>query len=367
MFRSTRSTRFAGVAAIAISALALSACASTDTPDAGDDTKTYTLQLASSIGPNSGQSQADQWWADEVEARTDGRVKVEFFFSESLVPAADTLSAVGSKRVEVGYLAAAYTPGELPLSQIAGIPFVTQNAEAQVRAFTQLYEENEAFRNEWTQHGVEVLHFGVVTKNLVGSHEPITGLDWFEGKQVRAIGFVPKALEAVGANPVSISIAEVYEAMERGLLDAYSSTTFEVFTDLGLHEVAEHTTDTGLGTHILVATVINKEVWDGLPEDIREIIKGVDAEFTENAVALLRDVEDKACERVKEVGGTLARFDDATIAAWRDKIGTSIEEAFIAQAGAGSEEFVKAFRAAVTKQEAVASDYVAGLDRCLAG
>ncbi|MEX2373113.1 MAG: hypothetical protein WD800_04865, partial [Dehalococcoidia bacterium] len=56
--------------------------------------ETYNLQFASYIGQGAAQSKAQEWWADEIEKRTDGRVTIEFFYQGSLLPATDILRGV---------------------------------------------------------------------------------------------------------------------------------------------------------------------------------------------------------------------------------------------------------------------------------
>lgn len=376
--RSRRARGLALIAALSVFGLVAAGCSGSaeNTPVSGNETgtdtasteaaETYVLRLASPVGPTTAQSKADIWWADEIEARTNGRVKVEFFYQESLVPATDILFAAGSGRIELGYTANAYHPSELPLSAAAGIPFSTKNAEAQVAAFTRMYEENEDFRNEWTSKGVEVLHFHVVTSNIMGTNEPVESLDWFQGKQVRSIGLATQAISAAGASPISISVAEVYESMQRGLLDAYSSVTFEVFTDLGLHEVSNRITDFGLGTSILVATVVNADYWNSMPEDLRAIIREVDAEFLDNALRILGEVEVQACKVLLDSGGSVAILDEGEVQTWRDRVGSTIDDIWLEGAGPNGEEFLAQFRQILSEEESRAGDFVTGVERCLA-
>ena len=134
--------------------------------------KVYELQFASYIGAAAAQSRASEWWAKEVERRTSGRVKVKFFYQGALLPATDILKGIGDGRADLGYVANAYHPAELPLSSVVGVPFVTSNAEAQMHTFTELYERNTAFRNEWERQGVHVLFFHPLSENIVGMRKP---------------------------------------------------------------------------------------------------------------------------------------------------------------------------------------------------
>lgn len=326
----------------------------------------YNLQFASYIGQNAAQSRAQEWWAGEIEKRTDGRVDIEFFYQGSLLPATDILQGVSDGRASLGYVANAYHPAELPLSSIVGVPFMTSNAEAQMRTFTELYERNEAFRSEWERQGVHVLFFNPLSENIVGMREDNTTLEGMKGKSIRGLGYVNQVLQAIGANPVAITSAEIYEALLRGTLDGYSGFAFEVVTALKLHEVAPYTFATGTGNYVFAATPITKSLWDEMPDDIKAVIEEVSAEYTSKVIEILAETEDEVCRTIKDSGGSVSVLSDEEIATIKDAVGTSIEDQWVAEAsgrGAPAAEFLADYKATLAKHEAEAS-YVSGVKRC---
>ena len=56
--------------------------------------KTITLKLSSFLPETGTEGQLGRWWGTEVDKRTNGRVKVQYFFAESLVKTMDSLPAV---------------------------------------------------------------------------------------------------------------------------------------------------------------------------------------------------------------------------------------------------------------------------------
>src|SRR5215208_2810822 len=173
--------RYIGVAAVAlVFALATPVLAQ----------QTYNLKLASYIGKGAAQSKAIEWWADEVEKRSNGRVKIRIFYQGALLPAADIMRGIAEGRADLGYMANAYHPAELPLSSVVGVPFITSNAEAQMRTFQHLYENNEAFRSEWEKQGLHVLFFHPLSENIVGMREPVKSVADFKGKSIRGLGYI---------------------------------------------------------------------------------------------------------------------------------------------------------------------------------
>lgn len=326
----------------------------------------FRLQFASYIGQAAAQSRAQEWWASEVEARTNGRVSVEFFYSGSLLAATDILRGVGDGRASMGYVANAYHPAELPLSTIVGVPFMTSNAEAQMRTFMDLYENNDAFRQEWQANNVHILFFNPLSENILGTREPVSGIADLQGMRIRGLGYVNQVLDAVGANPVAIAAPEIYEALLRGTLDGYSGFAFEVVTALRLQEVAPHTMSTGTGNYVFAATPINMDLWNSMPEDIQTILTEVSDEYQDTVSRFLSQTEDEVCQVILDAGGSVSVLPDEDIAQIRAAVGDSIIEDWVRTVEARGVD-AQAFLAEYTEKLAMYEQqvsYVSGVRRC---
>jgi TRAP-type C4-dicarboxylate transport system substrate-binding protein len=328
--------------------------------------ETYNLKFASYIGKGAAQSKAIEWWADEVSKRTNGRVKIRIFYQGALLPAADIMKGVADGRADFGYIANAYHPAELPLSSVVGVPFVTSNAEAQMRTFQDLYENNAAFKNEWEKQGLHVLFFHPLSENIVGMRQPVKSVDDFKGKSIRGLGYINQVLEIIGANPVAIAAPEIYEALQRATIDGYSGFAFEVVTALKLNEVAPHTIATGTGNYVFAATPITKALWEKMPADIKTVLTDVSREYTQKVIEILKQTEDEVCAAIKAKGGTVNVLSDADVQKIRVAIGDTINKRWISDAsarGVDAGAFFADYTKRLAKFEKEAS-YVSGVKRC---
>ena len=77
--------------------------------------KPVTLKYADATPQKSWFGNHHKWWANEVEKRTRGRVKVQIFWMESLVKWKDMLPGVQSRMADLGWLSSTYHPSNLPL------------------------------------------------------------------------------------------------------------------------------------------------------------------------------------------------------------------------------------------------------------
>ena len=94
-----------------------------------------TLKFAEPVPPNSFQGRVHQWWAQELEKRTNDRIKIQFFWMESLVKWKDMLQGVGSGIADLGTPAATYHPSDFPLLMVIdNMPYNTTDYWASMMA-----------------------------------------------------------------------------------------------------------------------------------------------------------------------------------------------------------------------------------------
>lgn len=329
--------------------------------------QSYSWQYANYLPPNSSLSTAiaDYFTALEDE----GNFEVEEFYQESLLAATDMMPGVSQGRADLGFMIALYFPGELPLSQIVGVPFETDDAEAQVKAFNELYESNEAFRAEYDEQGIHVISFSPVAPTMVATKEPLPNFEALKGKKIRAVGLLSQAMQIAGVNPVALPAPEIYESVERGVIEGFTSYPFDVAVANSLHEVAPHMTDVGTGLYNLGALIMTKSTWDGLDEDAKQTMTGQVDAYVANAIRLLAEEEEDQCTAFLEAGGTPAVFSDEDVAKFKSAVGDSVLNAWreqVTKAGvneADADGFFEEYKATLSEQ-AENTDYVPGLVGC---
>lgn len=375
---------------IAILALILSACGTGDPADVGgggatdattgaegeegttpEDVETISLRVTNWLSPPSALGETLEWWASEVEERSDGRVEIERFYDASLLAATEHVPGIGDGRADLGLASGAYHPGEMPLSNIAGIPFVSSDAEAVARAFTYMYENNDAFRDEWASQNLHVLSFHPNTAVATGLVDPIDSLTAFDGLRIRSVGHGARALEDLGADPVSMPAEDVYEALQRGTIDAWSGFPFDAAAASGLGEVAPHVFDLRLGVFSQASQpAINLDVWEDLPEDVQQLMNDVSADFLVEAVQIQMDAEEEACDTFLEEGGSVTVADEQEVAEWGEGLQENLMTRWLddaVEAGvdrADAEEFRDEYLDAVTRFEEEGTEYVDGMKAC---
>jgi TRAP-type C4-dicarboxylate transport system substrate-binding protein len=100
----------------------------------------------------------------------------------------------------------------------------------------------------------------------------IAGLDDLKGKKVRASGrMTAKFLEALGAEGVNVSFAEVPGALQKGVVDCAVTGAGSGYS-AGWWEVSTHLMPIPLGGWDSVVTAINLDKWNSLDAATQELI-----------------------------------------------------------------------------------------------
>lgn len=312
-------------------------------------------------------SAAVRHWGDAVAEATDGRIEFTYNYNGGLLAADDTLQGIGDGRADLGLIGALYYENQLPLTSITSVPYLVENPLAGMRALKEMYDTSAEMEAEYERNGVRPLFFLPARNALLGASDaPIEGLDDLQGRSTRASGIFSLAVSAAGANPVSVNFNELYESLDRGVVDSFTGILLDSVETAGLYEVAPYVSHPRQGLLTTYPVSINTEVWQSLPEDVRAIMddaadEALDAYFVKEAEA-----QASACDVIEEADGSVTMWDDANVTAWQDAIGDTLIDTWRERVGASAVEFEAAYRESLTALEAETALPEDGVAECAA-
>ncbi|GAA4282779.1 C4-dicarboxylate TRAP transporter substrate-binding protein [Brevibacterium daeguense] len=342
-----------GAAAAAGLALSLTACGGVSGAAEGE---LAAWQGANYMPEQNSFSRAVVEVADFIEEQEIAQVEV--FHQESLLGASDILPGIADGRANMGIINPFYYPGELPLTNVASVPFMSQDPWAHTTALNEVYDNSEQLKAEYEKAGVELITFVPVATTILGAKDEMNSLDDFKGKKIRSVGLLSNAMSEVGANPVSMPAGEIYQSMEQGVIDGYTSYPFDIAVSNSLHEVAPVAIDPGTGVYSVGAILMNKGDWDALTDEQRTALDENSRTFADSAAQMVADDLESLCGTFLEAGGTPAALPDDEIKKFKDTVGDSLIESWKSEAvKAGVEEgdvdnFLEALQAGIEKYEA---------------
>ena len=230
------------------------------------------LKFDSYVSDSAGPSWTDRWYLDELEKRTNGEVEVRRYWSGSLNKVGEHLAAARDGTSEITLIAPGYYQAELPITRGLEWYYRMNRADSLQRVCREVYQNYAPLRAEWEErHRSKVLYWTNWNYAPLILREPISSLEELKGKRIRGYGVATDVIEALGGTAIPMAAPEVYPALERGILDGVYGFDFVTAVAYKLHEIAPNFYDIGDGPHAPSAVIMNKAVYDNLPDDVRKV------------------------------------------------------------------------------------------------
>ena len=220
-------------------------------------------------------------WADAVETRSEGRIKVEVYYGETLAKGRENIDALESGLADVIFPAAHHTPGKLPLYTIGNVAGLTDDYWAKAMAFYELLMTEQALLDEFAGYGGIPLGGAYYPPVGLISTSPLRSLDDVKGLQFAARYPASDLLAAFDGVPVSLAPPEEYEALMRGTVDGIAAPVAAVL-DFAFHEVAKYYSRFNLGDR-MHAIIISESDFNKLTPQDQQMLLDLAPEYTQMA------------------------------------------------------------------------------------
>ena len=222
-----------------------------------------------------------EMWA-AIGAETKGRVATEVFAENAGLAGSDPLALNMLMAGELDFftLMGGILGQAVPVAEVQQVPFAFRTAaEAHAAADGALGDYLRAEMAAKGIHGFPVGAFDNGMRQTSSTRRPITVPKDFEGLRIRlpAGQMFTDTFRALGAEPVTINVNGIYDALRTGKVDAQENplAVNEVFR---LYEVQKHLAMTNhmwSGFNLMA----NGALWRRLPEDIQAVIERTAARF----------------------------------------------------------------------------------------
>ena len=214
----------------------------------------------------------ETYFAPNLLERTNG--KVEFItssFPELGLAGPDTLSLVTDGTLDSATIYGGYVGGEMPPIEIQNLWGIYNSREQEFEATQAVIKDIEELVLAETGGVIMNHNWYAGNDQFFFCREKIESLDDFEGKKTRShSAALSDWIEGMGADAQFLAFAEVYTAIERGILDCGVTGA-----DAGFGQRWYEVTDYIIGPLVSFPSnnnVINAEKWASIPADLQQII-----------------------------------------------------------------------------------------------
>ncbi len=221
-------------------------------------------------------------FAAPLEKRTNGKVKIDYYGHETLVKAKDILDATINGVADIGNMT--YAGSRIPLifyQQLPGV-FSDDQTVGAARAMWKIHKKY--ISPEFEKLGLKLLYVNSTTGyQIMTTKKPVRSLADIQGMKFRVAGSVlPHSIKALGGVSVSMTMGEVYEAMERGVVDGIALSVPSVKA-YAFYEIIKYATiNCNMGGYPSYFAM-NMKKWKSLPDDVKKVIEELGLEATTNS------------------------------------------------------------------------------------
>ncbi|WP_053363355.1 TRAP transporter substrate-binding protein [Bacillus sp. FJAT-27251] len=236
----------------------------------GDEGKTYEFKFSNVTAPTHIWNRFGEKLAEELETRSDGRMKMEIFPSAQLGPEADMVQQLQNGSLDFALITVPYMSTRFPALDGWNMPFLFEDLEASLAAQnTKPAKEMLGLLEEQGLLGMD--YFFAANHNLLVKGDPIQNLAEVDGRKLRFTGgaSVLDYWKGLGASPIAMGLPEVYNALQTGVIDGVSVDTNPMLSEK-YYEIGKNYV---LTNHMAFGGVFtaSKKNYESMPEEDQKI------------------------------------------------------------------------------------------------
>lgn len=268
--------------------------------------------------------------AEIVKERTGGNFEILNVY-DSLSPLKENLDGVKIGAFEAGFIIASLHPGKTPTLNVFNLPFLPLgDMNVQARVMAGYYKLPPVAQDVARWDATVILPHALPSYELVGrGRKPMTVAE-LKGMRVRAPGELGDALKKVGAVPTSMQATEVYQGLERGMVDAAAFPYFAMKI-YRTQDVCEwYTTNVGFGI-TSGFTVAGLKPYNAIPDQYKALLEAAAKEAVTRHIEIFRQEEEDGQAALKAKNLQAISYSAQEIARFVEQAGKPIWEDWVAE------------------------------------
>jgi TRAP-type mannitol/chloroaromatic compound transport system substrate-binding protein len=296
------------------------------------------LRIQTHFAPETVSGKMAGEFIDNIQKMSGGEIKVEMFYSSSVVKSVETFDAAATGILDCDMTGGAYQTGKNPAFQFVGDIMGGYDTPYQQLSWLYYGGGFEAAQKLYNKFGMELIGWWIPGQESMSSSKPIRNTaDLKEWKFRSPPGLETKIFAKLGAKPIVMDFTEIFTALESGIIDGADASGLANNVGLGLYDIVKHASYPGFHSMPSDHLACNKTVWDAMPAK-HQIIMKVGMESLALRLAILNEVKNtEAAAKLKEQGVTLyawsaeerEKFRQAALASWPEFASTPEAKALV--------------------------------------
>ena len=274
------------------------------------------IKLSHVVAENTPKGQASLKFKELAEKKLPGKVQVQVFPNSQLFGDAKELEALLLNDVQIINPSLSKFDRYTKKIQVFDLPFIFKDADAALRFENS--KEGRALLKSMEDKGLIGLdYWGNGMRHFAANKDfrlpqDIKGLKF----RIQASDVYEAIMKSVGANGQKMAFAEVYQALQTGVVDGQENSFSNMYSQK-FHEVQKTILETNHGI-LDYMVVVNAKWWNGLPADIKKGLTEAMAEATVFNNQIAKQKNDEARAAIEAAGkAKIVKLTDAQLAEWK--------------------------------------------------
>jgi TRAP-type mannitol/chloroaromatic compound transport system substrate-binding protein len=214
-------------------------------------------------------------FSKDVTRLSDGKLDIKFYEPNALVPSLECFDAASKGSVDACWTTPGYHTGKLGtgVAFFTAVPFGPGIGE--YLAWKWFGGGNEIRAEAYAEHNLvayDGLCIGPETSGWF--KEPVKSLDDLRGFKMRFFGLGARVMQKLGVSTQLLAAADIYPALEKGVIDATEFSMPAMDIDLGFYQIAKNNYFPGWHQQVSCSEILmNKDGFDALPDQYKAMIE----------------------------------------------------------------------------------------------
>jgi TRAP-type C4-dicarboxylate transport system substrate-binding protein len=209
----------------------------------------------------------------DVETMSAGRLKVEMFYSSSVVKSTEAFDAAANGVLDGDMTGGAYQTGKNAAFQFLGDIMGGYNTPWEQYSWLYYGGGLEMAQKVYNKYGMQLIGWWIPGQESMSSSRPLAGpADLKDWKFRSPPGLETEIFAELGATPIVMDFGEVFTALETKIIDGADASNITTNKSIGIYDLVEHATYPGFHSMPSDHLAMNKSVYDSLPADLQAIL-----------------------------------------------------------------------------------------------
>jgi len=228
------------------------------------------LKAVSHLAPDNPHCRPNHPFIEMVNKRAKGELIIKLLGGPEVIPSFDQPMAIKKGTIDILPLEPSswFKPmmgGAADISGLSQIPAWKERETGAFEVFDELFRKYANAKYLGRPHGGWGFNFY--------TNKKIEKIEDFKGLNVRVMSLYAPFTKALGASPVTMAPPELYNALERRIVDGFMFPTFGI-TGYAWHEVTKYKIEPQV-FQAEPATLVNLDTWNKLPKHLQDLLTDV--------------------------------------------------------------------------------------------